>query len=331
MASSSANCGALLAAARQWKENTCPISSLPTHDDFYQKYQFHTLIKESTDCQVWSVQLKPPKTGCAVCKLYKGDIQQRWREYSLMHYTKLLEYKGIFYDQKNEEIAIVMETLQFDLKTLMHYRGLSRKKPTNEFGVKMIAFDILRQLSILHRTNTVHCDLKPENIMRRDYKQCPENGYKIIDYGLMVENGTIKPWMGTIGWTAPEIDINSKENMYTFATDIWGFGLIILYLLSGEQCFDLTKEQRILYNKSGKSARKRMKILWYFNKFVCSETGNAKEKQFAIQNYLIGLVCKEVISVELFSLLHNGILVMDSGKRWQCKEVYSSKWFDECR
>ena len=135
---------------------------------------------------------------------------------------------------------------------------------SSEFECKLIVLEILDKLHTLHRCGYIHCDLKPSNIMKRDIprsvhgkgkKKDIENGWKIIDFGAMLSarecgkthssNGKkyVFKYRGTIHWTAPELDVDSTTNQFSFAADIWSLGLIILYILFGEQPYQLTEYQ----------------------------------------------------------------------------------------
>ena len=35
--------------------------------------------------------------------------------------------------------------------------------------------------------------------------------------------------------------------------------------------------------------------------------------------------------MDLFELLHNGLLVYDPKKRWDCKQIYECRWFKDLR
>ena len=50
-----------------------------------------------------------------------------------------------------------------------------------------------------------------------------------------------------------------------------------------------------------------------------------------MMNYLIRLYYDDKISSSLFQLLHDGMLNYDANKRWNCKQIYQSKWFDDIR
>ena len=86
--------------------------------------------------------------------------------------------------------------------------------------------DIIRQVcsavDYMHSRQTIHCDLKPSNIM------ITRSGFvKIIDFGISRGNGFEKLDFpgGTIGYTAPENF--SSESGASVAVDIYSIGMLL--------------------------------------------------------------------------------------------------------
>ena len=49
--------------------------------------------------------------------------------------------------------------------------------------------------------------------------------------------------MGTRGYTAPELNVNSKKNKYSFSTDTWSLGIVLLYIINnGTHPYQLTDD-----------------------------------------------------------------------------------------
>lgn len=81
----------------------------------------------------------------------------------------------------------------------------------------------------------VHCDLKPENIL------LDGNGVaKVSDFGLAKANTTIatitgeNAGKGTLGYKAPE---TFKGMPWTLAGDVFSFGMVVYYIMSGTPPF----------------------------------------------------------------------------------------------
>jgi serine/threonine-protein kinase len=82
-------------------------------------------------------------------------------------------------------------------------------------------------LKEMHNQGFVHCDLKPNNILRND-----EGSVKVIDYGQSCKIGTVKPRIqGTPDYISPE-QVNRKP--ITVATDVFNFGATLYWVLTGK-------------------------------------------------------------------------------------------------
>ena len=138
---------------------------------------------------------------------------------------------------------------------------------------------------------------------------------------------------GTAGWTPPEISpINKKGvyNYYTCSVDIWGIGLIILYILFGCQPYDFTeKEERKCKFLGGTYSTYFHKKLLKKGKYDMDSDKN--KGQLWLRNYLLAFYVQDKISKELFDLLDGNILSFDLRKRSDCGNIWKHSWFDGVR
>jgi len=154
-----------------------------------------------------------------------------------------------------------------------------------------------------------------------------QNGdWRVIDFSLRtrfnVNKGySLNSWRGTIGWTPPECVVNNGSNNKIYPQfDVWCIGLVILYMVIGQNPFELTLEeckQNKLYSlEAGKK-------YWFHQKLLKFNENN----QWS--HYLNFLHKKNKISLDLLDLLLNHMLVFDVKKRSNSKNVLKHKWFKD--
>ena len=107
-----------------------------------------------------------------------------------------------------------------------HFKGL-------DIGaVRKIAIQLLYSLNFLYGHNIIHCDLKPENIIFRQYGK---TGIKVIDFGSSCfKNEKIYSYIQSRFYRAPEILMGLS---YGLEIDMWSFGCIIAELYTGVPIF----------------------------------------------------------------------------------------------
>jgi hypothetical protein len=79
-------------------------------------------------------------------------------------------------------------------------------------------------VSWLHSKGLMHRDLKPQNIMYNRDKNC----FSLIDFGIskiLDRNGLANTSIGTPFYMAPEI---WRHEPYSYGTDVWALGLVVL-------------------------------------------------------------------------------------------------------
>jgi len=107
----------------------------------------------------------------------------------------------------------------------------SGQLPNNQ-EIRAFASALLRAVSALHEANTVHRDIKPDNIMLRDHDWSQP---VLIDFGLSkaVSDLTVTQYPGRVGsppWMAPEQLGGERARK---ASDMWACGVVLFQLLEG--------------------------------------------------------------------------------------------------
>jgi serine/threonine-protein kinase len=105
---------------------------------------------------------------------------------------------------------------------------LERQLPRDLTEVVAAFVQVARALGALHAAGYVHCDLKPNNILRD-----PKGRVKVIDLGQAARAGTAKKRIqGTPDYMAPE-QVRCKP--VTVQTDVFNFGATLYWGLTGRK------------------------------------------------------------------------------------------------
>ena len=86
---------------------------------------------------------------------------------------------------------------------------------------------LLQALAHAHRTQIIHCDIKPENVIL-----FPKNRVRLADFGIarFAQNTlSLGLGLGTFGYMAPE----QAMGRASFRSDVFSMGLLIYRMLSG--------------------------------------------------------------------------------------------------
>jgi len=247
-----------MAAQKSMSTVHCNVAELQTKEDFDTIFKVLRIIAK--DIRI----VRSRKSGViyvckdVICSRGQKDFDRVYNEYRLVQQTGLNKYYGLFYDQHNSSMMIIMELLQMDL---LEHLGKQPQGKLPEAEVKVIAMDILQKLQILHEQHYIHCDVKPENIMLRTPNQSSKTvktpkaaEWNLIDFGSILrvhEHSGVAhaKYRGTPSFSPPEItkcnlqSSTKKYNEYTYAVDIWALGLVILYAVVGTQPYLLSVDE----------------------------------------------------------------------------------------
>ncbi|CAI4050770.1 hypothetical protein SKDZ_15G0300 [Saccharomyces kudriavzevii ZP591] len=218
--------------------------------------------------------------------------------------------------QKNFVMEYIPQTLSSEI---YQYFDNGYKLPTKH--IKLYAFQILRALLTLHSMNICHGDLKPSNILI-----VPGTGIaKICDFGSaqrLEGNEEPKTYFCSRFYRAPELLLNLKN--YTTQIDIWSLGCIIGEMIEGQPLF------------KGDNAKSQLdeiaKLLGRLPPEHESSINESQELKGALHDCKFKKFMRWFPNIEFFDVeFLLKVLVYDSVKRWDAKQLMAHEFFDALR
>ena len=104
-----------------------------------------------------------------------------------------------------------------------------------EEEVSRIMRKLMHAVNYMHEMNICHRDLKPDNFLYASKE--PEADIKVADFGMATgfaaTGDSLNSVVGTPYYIAPEV----LKGLYGKECDIWSLGVVMFFLLSGEQPF----------------------------------------------------------------------------------------------
>ncbi|MFK4145637.1 serine/threonine-protein kinase [Streptomyces sp. NPDC004065] len=145
----------------------------------------------------------------------------RWlREFTHPHLVRAYE------SFTSPQPLVVLETLTGE--TLAHLVHRLRRRPSAT-DVALLGTQLCSAVHYLHGRNLLHLDLKPSNVV-------VECGHaKLLDLSVARPPGDAPPGVGTFSYLAPE---QARGGTLTTAADVWGIGVTLYEVASGDVPFD---------------------------------------------------------------------------------------------
>lgn len=112
--------------------------------------------------------------------------------------------------------------------------------PVDPDQIRSIAYQAFKIVSIIHKENVIHHDVKPGNFLIESLNPFT---IKITDFEFAVrldENGKTQQHLGTCFYMAPEL---LDCQLHDKSVDIWALGIMIYELTAKKKPFNLRQEQ----------------------------------------------------------------------------------------
>jgi len=134
--------------------------------------------------------------------------------------------------QTNPYAYILMEYGEEDALTWRSHVKLVAGDTKSGLQLLQSCFHLLLALRTLHAAKLVHCDIKPENMIRIGER------FKLSDFGFALYPESYQ-WKHTnafaVGYRAPEILLNARRARFSFPADVWAAAVSMCLLVFGSR------------------------------------------------------------------------------------------------
>eukprot|EP01046_Picozoa_sp_COSAG06_P037491 COSAG06_NODE_4236_length_4443_cov_2.395718_2_plen_488_part_00 len=207
------------------------------------------------------VAIKAAKVGA------DGELKGETEGLAQLSHKHIVSILGFTYCSpatgENERWLMILEFCHSDVERLLYgdepagvMSATDRANRTPRNVMLELALQIAQGLEYIHRANTQHLDLKPENVLLRNIgtEEWPEWEAKIADFGMDAEDSQAKStvefstgsnsprpgsqntmWIGTFEYMSPEAAGQNREKFGTVgkAADVYSFGVMLWEMFFG--------------------------------------------------------------------------------------------------
>mmetsp|Transcript_27905 Transcript_27905/g.72209 ORF Transcript_27905/g.72209 Transcript_27905/m.72209 type:complete len:354 (+) Transcript_27905:2-1063(+) len=136
---------------------------------------------------------------------------------------------------------------------------------TPESVLSLTTMQVIEAVKHLHLSQTLHRDIKPGNILINH-----EGVVKLTDFGISRDldttSGLCETFVGTSTYMSPE---RAQGAEYSYPSDIWSIGMVMIELASGEYPFPAVNSFTLLYDLLCNKPPPRLDPM-RFSPYLCS-------------------------------------------------------------
>lgn len=187
-------------------------------------------LGEGAKSTIWAVSDPDTKQLYALKHVLRADhkdlrfIEQVESEYEI---SRLFTHPNLrrSFDLKINKSLLLKKNEAFLLMELVDGKPLDAKLPTDMMELLDTFIQAAQGLKAMHQMGLVHCDIKPNNILRNE-----KGEVKLIDFGQSCKIGTVKERIqGTPDFIAPE---QVARRPMSIQTDVFNLGATMYWALT---------------------------------------------------------------------------------------------------
>lgn len=166
-------------------------------------------------------------------EIHRDQSEQELKVHIALHHANIV--KAYEQMETTKEFVLVLEHMN-EPEYFRNKLEVLHKPIKNETKIKFYTESILKGLDYLHSNNIIHCDIKPDNILRHKKEKKTFGTIKIADFGLahfkdpITGKATMLSKCGSFGYLSPE---TASDALVDDKIDIWAVGVILYQMAVG--------------------------------------------------------------------------------------------------